>query len=707
MSGAKTATRSSNSNTNPTTAPTSSSSLNPSGYNNSKNLEATILVDLNKNQELSFMKAFRSWQDALYTQYSLRGELENIDRIYMRERDWTEDQIKSRIANRKGDSRKIQNVTVPVVMPQVNSALTYLSNVFLTGYPMFPVVADAANEDAASQLETIIQENATTTGWAQQLTMFFRDGLKYNLHAVECDWKQRTNWTIENDVKKPNSAGARKILWEGNCLKRMDLYNTFWDPRVHPSQMHEEGEFVGYTEIYSRIRFKKFCNSLYNRASKANVQAALRSQPIQGAIGASTTAPFGYYIPIINPFPFYNKTASLDWLNWANNTPSTMNGVNYTNAYSVTIIYARIIPDDYELAVPERNTPQVWKFVVINGQVILTAERLTNVHNYIPIFFGQPIEDGLDYQTKSFAQNVEDMQDISSALWNGAIASKRRLVGDRVLYDPSRIKEADINSTNPAAKIPVRQSAYGKPLNEAVYQFPFHDEQTDSLIQSSSAVINMANLINGQNPAQQGQFVKGNKTRHEYDDVMGHGNGQNQQLALSVEAQVFTPLKEVLKLNILQYQQSKTVYNTGKGQSVSVNPEDLRKTSVHFKVCDGLVPSDKVTGDDLLQTVIQQISTSEQLAGQYNLADAFTYLMKTQGLDLTPFQKSPAQLQYEQQMNAWQQTAATAAKAGTTFSTPQPQPSQQLQQEQQQKQQSGSSGIVATPTGSALESTQQ
>ena len=372
----------------------------PVGNRSSSAQESTILVALSKDQQEHIIKSAVSWQNSLVTQFSLRSEMENIDRIYMRERDWTEDQVKSRLANRRGDARKIQDVTVPIVMPQVNAALTYLTEVFLTGYPMFPVVADPANEDAALQLETIIQENATTAGWTLQLMKFFRDGLKYNLHAVECEWQQRATWTVENDITKPNSAAGRKVLWEGNVLRRMDLYNTFWDPRVHPSEMHTEGEFVGYTEIYSRTRFKKYCNDLYNRASPTTVMDALNSQPIQGSIGSSVNSPWGYYTPNVNPYPFYNKSATLDWLNWATNTPMNKLGVNYTNSYSVTKIYARIIPNDFGLSVPERNTPQVWKFVVVNGQVVLTAERLTNVHNFLPIFFGQPLEDGLDYQTK-------------------------------------------------------------------------------------------------------------------------------------------------------------------------------------------------------------------------------------------------------------------------------------------------------------------
>lgn len=666
--------------------------------------QSTIVVPINREQEQKIISTVLAYQNSLYSIFSLRGELENIDRQYMRERDWTDDQIKSRLANRRGDVSKIQDVNVPVIMPQVNSALTYLTNVYLTGYPIFPVAADPANADAALQMESIIQENVVTANWVPELLMFFRDGLKYNLHALECDWGTRSTWTVDNDLKSSTGVAPRKVLWQGNKIKRMDLYNTFWDPRVHPCDMHTQGEFAGYTEIYSRVRFKAFCNALFNQASKSAVVRALESGPIQGAVGASMNAPYGYYLPRINPFPFYNKGASIDWLNWASNTPMNSGGVNYTNAYSVTKVYVRILPSDYDFNVPEKNTPQVWKFYIVNGQVVLLAERLTNIHEFLPIFFGQPIQDGLDYQTKSYAQNVEDMQSIATALWRGYIASKRRLVGDRVLYDPSRISEKNINDTNPAAKIPVRPSAYGKPLGEAVYQFPFRDEQTDSLITGSNLVVNMANLINGQNPAQQGQFVKGNKTRHEYEDIMGHGNGQNQMLALSTEYNVMVPLKECIKLNILQYQQPGEIYNQQKQVQVTIKPEELRKYAVHFKVGDGMLPTDKLVSSDMLQVALQQLGAQgSPIAAEYNAGDIFSYLMKTQGMDLSPFKKSAAQLLYEQQLNAWQQAAAAAFKAGVDFNIPQPQPSPELVQEMQQKQQ----GVMpAGLVSQALESTQ-
>ena len=672
----------------------------------SDDIEATTLISLNKQQEEQIIKYAAMSQVTLTNQYSMRWNMEQLDREYMRENDWTPDQIKSRIANKGGDATRFQDLTVPIIMPQVQAALGYMVNVFLTGYPIFGVTSDPSNEDAALQMETIIGENSVTAGWARELTMFFRDGLKYNFCAIECDWAQENVWTIKTNPEAKSRVGADpvKTLWQGNKLKRLDLYNSFWDPRVAPSKMHRDGEFVGYTEIFSRSKFKAYMNSLYNKVPPANVMAALAAPAITGTIGTDSTAPFGYYQPIINPFPFFSRQSGFDWMSWATNTVTTSNGANFANIYSVTTFYARIIPADFDLRVPEKNTPQVWRFRIINGKVVLSAERMTNVHGYIPVFFGQPIEDGLDYQTKSFASNVSDMQYLASAMWRSYIASKRRLIGDRVLYDPSRIKEKDINSTNPSAKIPVRPSAYGKPLDQAVYQFPFRDEMTESLIQGSAAVISFANQINGQNPAQQGQFVKGNKTKHEYDDIMGHGNNNNQVMAMSFENTVFTPMKEVIKLNILQYQPEAVMYNPTVQSSVQISPTDLRKEAIHFKVSDGLTPADKMTGEDMMQTVLQTFGSSPQLAAGFNLAPMFVYSLKTQGLDLTPFAKSQAQQQYEQALNAWQQAAMQAAKSGAAFSTPQPQPSGAYAQELQQSQQNG--GAKPSVTSSALEATQ-
>lgn len=665
----------------------------------------TLPVVLKKPQEDSLLNYAKLAQQSLWSQYSMRAYLLEIDQVYMREKNWTEKQWKARLANRAGDQGKLQDVTVPIVMPQVEAALGYMVNVFCTGNPVFGVTADPQYEDQAMMMETVVAENAVTAGWVRQLMMFFRDGLKYNLHGLECSWEQRTSYSIETDAAARNSAKPKQGIWEGNVLRRLDLYNTFYDPRVHPAEIHSEGEYAGYIQMMSRVRLEKFIRNLWGKVQPSTKVRAFESAPTDISMTGGGSI-FGYYIPLINPFPLMqrNIVGSFDWMSWVSNEPQGPGKIRYNNAYQVMTLYARIIPYDFSIDVPDAKTPQVWKFIIVNNSVILFAEHLTNAHDFIPMFFGQPLEDGLDYQTKSFAQNSSDMQAVASAFMNGFIASKRRLVTDRVLYDPSRITKKDISSTDPAAKIPVRPSAYGKNLSESVYQFPFKDDQTESLISGISLVQRWADLINGQNPAQQGQFVKGNKTKHEYEDVMGHGNNKNQTMALMTEFQVFVPMKEAIKLNILQYQQDAEVFNQAQQAQVKVSTTDLRKAAVHFKVSDGIQPTDKLMDGDEWSAALQAIATpGSPIASGFNVAPLFSYLNKTRGVDLTPFEKSPLQVQFEQMQAQWQQVAMQAIKAGQP-APPQPQMPPELVQELQQRQQPG--GTPPSKTSQALESTQ-
>jgi hypothetical protein len=208
-------------------------------------------------------------------------------------------------------------------------------------------------------------------------------------------------------------------------------------------------------------------------------------------------------------------------------------------------------------------------------------------------------------------------------------------------YNPLYVREADINSDNPSAKIPVRPNAYGKPLSDAYYPIPFRDEDSTSFVQDGQQMMNFANYVSGQNQAQQGQFVKGNKTQTEYEDVMGKSSGRQQMMAQFIEAQIFVPFKEILKINILQYATPGQIYSAADKETYTIDPIELRKASLSFKVSDGLLPANKIIEGDTLQVAFQTIASVPALQQAYDLGSAFTYLMQSKNVDLSPFQRSP------------------------------------------------------------------
>lgn len=619
---------------------------------------ATPQIIPKKSQE-AILQFHRVCFDMMNEQWNIRYQLENIDRAYMREQDMTIEHLRARTANALGDSTRYQNVTVPIVKPQVEAAVTYQAAVFLSEAQIFGYVTSPETQDVAMAYAAINEENATRGGWKSELIKFFRDGFKYNLCALEVIWDRQVSWAVETDINF--SAGRqgipKEVIWQGNCLRRKDLYNMFWDTRYAPIDVYKNGEFVGYTELMSRIHLKKFINELPDKMV-ANIREAFEFG--LGAAGTSASGIESFYIPQLNPNALLNKDPrrGFDWMAWAGLLERPSGEINYRNLYEVTTLYARIIPQDFGLRVPSANTPQIWKFIVINHQVLIYAERQTNAHNFLPILFGQPADDGLSYQTKSLAMDALPFQQISSALVNSEMAARRRAISDRTLFDPSRVATDHINSDNPSAKIPIRPAGYGKPVQEAVYAFPFRNDQAGQTFSDVQVVMGMSDKLNGMNPVRQGQFVKGNKNNPEFAAVMAGATGPDQLRAMVLQDQVLTPVQHIIKLNILQYQSSGDIFSAQLGQPVKIDPVKLRNTAASFKTTDGLSTADKQIGGDEFNVSLQVIGSSPSIAPAYNIAPMFSYLMKTRNVNLTPFEKSPQQQAYENALNQWQAAAA-------------------------------------------------
>lgn len=641
---------------------------------------ATPLV-IKKNSQDAIIAFLRSCYDSYNNIWNIRSNMEIIDRAYMREKDYTKENQRAKLANRYGNPDKFQNVAVPVVMPQVESFVTYQSSVFLTGQPMFGWVAAPGQEDAALMYQAIIEENQTRGGWVQQFMMFFRDCAKYNQGILEVTWDRKVTAAIETaplgSTTTTSNGVPKEVIWEGNCIRRWDMYNSFWDTRVLPMDMPTKGEFAGTTEIMGRVQLKKFFAELPDKMVQ-NIQAAFESGLGSAGVTSANGGIESFYVPQINSDALINnydpRRSGPNWLQWAGVMERPDGEMAYKNNYEVTTLYARIIPQDFRLIVPGANTPQVWKFIIINHAIVVYAERQTNAHNLLPTLFGCPNNDGLGYQTKSFATNAIPFQDIASALVNSAMAAKRRAISDRGIYNPTLISAEHVNSDSPVAKIPMRPGAYGKSPQEAYMAIPFNDNVSGTSFQEMSQILNFANTVNGQNPAKQGQFTKGNRTQAEYDSIMANANGRDQVTSMLFEAQVFTPLKEILKINTMQYQAGITLYSPSAQQKVAVDPVALRKSFVAFKISDGLTPTDKLIDADSFTMAIQTMGSSEQIGAGYNLSPAFSYLMKTRNVDLTPFEKSPQQIAYEQAQGQWQQVVLQMAKQGLDAKQYPPQP---------------------------------
>lgn len=564
--------------------------------------------------------------------YNMRTRMQELDKIYQREVDLTSAQLRAKAANRNGDASKMQNVVIPVVMPQVESCLTELSEIFLGSYPIFPVVSKPQMQDTALQLETIVGEQSIRFGWHAEILQVMRDGLKYNLMACEVNWEDKRVYSLVNDAATNVRQGTpEETVFSGNAVRRVNPYNLILDTRVSPFDVHKSGEYVGYTDVISRIALKQLFAEL-DPTKTMNAREAYESG--MGMISTSS-ASNGFFIPQVNMNAMVTASeqvgagSTINWLAWAGLEDT--NSIRYADVYEKTVLYARIIPREHKIFGNRPNIPQIYKLIIINRKVIIYAERMTNAHGYLPILVAQPLEDGLGWQTKSFAENAAPFQALASALYNSGIESQRRKVYDRILYDPSRVSKADIDRTDPVARIAVKSEAYGKPVSEAVYQMPYRDDNVAQIFNVGQQILQMADVANGQNRVMQGQFQKGNKTRHEFQDVMDMSRARPRMIALVLESRFFTPLKEIIKTNILQRQQPTNLYNRNTKGNVPINPVKMRQIAAEFQLADGLVQADQYVNTELLKTLLNMAAQNPLLAQRWDVTGIVMYWMKLEG----------------------------------------------------------------------------
>ena len=611
---------------------------------------------------------------ARYTYYySIRAALQQADLVYYREQDKSVEHKRAQLANNLGDMSRFQDVEVPLAFDQVESWVSFMTDVFLSSSTIFDPVACPQYKDAAKMLKAVIKKQQKYWQWKKEFIKFFRNNAKYSLGALEVTWDKVATASIKTDIQFSAKHGKpENVIAEGNRVRNMDMYNTFWDTTVAPDRIPQDAEYVGYHELITRNAMHKYIATLGDDVIKENITAAY----------TSPTMISEYWIPQINPNALATTnsiTQGQDWFSFMGLEGNKDEGVAYKGQYLRTTLYARIIPSDFNINAPDKYIPQVWKLVFINFSVLIYAEKQDNAHDMIPVVFGCPNDDGIKYQVKSLLENVKPFQQLSSTVMNSEITALRRSISDRVIYNPVYLDKKAMESPNPTARIPIKPTGYlGVPINEMIFPIPFNDSMAGIRMQTVQTIAGMANQVSGMNNAQRGQFVKGNKTGQEFNTVMDNADSKSRTQAIALEDQVFEPIKQIVTFNILQYQGTDSIYHHDTKETIKVDPVVLRNAVFDFNLTDGESPADKEMAMDAWQVGMQAIMSNQQIGSAYNIGDMVSYLMLIKGADVDEFKKPAEQIAYEQAIQSWQQTVLQALKQNPDITQdklpPQPKP---------------------------------
>ena len=565
---------------------------------------------------------------------NFRGLMEIRDRAYIRQLNMTAKQLDAVRNTLAGKPSMMEDIVVPIIMPQIESSVAYKAGVFLSNPGVFGVVAPPQYMDAAMKFETTLMKQAEKFAWSRNLIRVFRNADKYNFGPAIVDWKSVPVRTLtEGDISQAAQRGKAKIehgSYQGNEIKAIDPYNCFFDPMVAPGDMHTDGEFFGYNELLTRTAFKRLVGGL-NLQNTAQLKEAYESGMQNFGSGTGSQAAKDFYIPSINHYFTMDaaaRTAVQDWGTWMGMSEKR-GDINYKDKYLITTVYCRACPSDFG---GQGNIPTIYKLKIANWQVVFYAEMLVNAHDYLPALIMTPQDDGLGYQTPSKLDNSMPYQNMASSMWGLTIESARRRVFDRLVYNSHYIDKKDIDPVSSVSRIPIRNAAM---LNfepgKAIFKIPYEDGAPTLGIQASQLISQMADESAGQNKVSRGQFQKGNKTSNEFQTTVDNSNARNQLEAVVIEHQFMVPAKEIIKSNTLQNQAVETIYNRDKNKAVEIDPTELRQAILDFDITDGVLPSDKLMNPEVMQVFMQTAQALPTITTEYDVLGMFLYWCKLKG----------------------------------------------------------------------------
>ena len=585
-----------------------------------------------------------------------RARLEKIDRLI--ERSYSPNSSSSLRDTFHEDQRKRieeEDVTIPVVGPQIATLTAQLSKIFLRTDPPVQMFSAPQAADIANQYNILYSRYSRKFQWRRNLLLILKDAVSYNFCAAEVRWKARAVRSIGSSVNTSTGKFRTATAFEeGEVIEHLHPYNVFWDGSVPLNEVSYRGAYAGYVKNYTRIALAQF---LRDEGIELSQDQWKDISKLEGV-----TAPLSYYTPKINQVPSAESpTPIFDEIF----DPSSKPKKTSVRTYNIITLYIRAIPMDFDIVQDGSTDINIIKLTMLNESTLLKYEVLDNAHNLFPIIFGQSDESSLGLNSFTIPEELAPIQNTATKLYNAEIASTRRLISDRAIYDSSLISKEEVNNPSPTAKIPLKQAMHGsfRP-SDAYFPIPYEDRALGVRLNFANSLLGFSSQITSANQVMQGQFVRGNKTAGEFNTTMAMAGDRLLSSAIFIDDQFFSPLRTILLSDTLQYQADIQVFDKEAGQFIQINMNELREQPLDFDIAAGLLPTDELASLEFFQVIMQTMMSRPDLDAEFKSIEALCYLAEMKGVKyLKRFLRSAEERQaiMQQQLamqSAQQQVAA-------------------------------------------------
>lgn len=528
-----------------------------------------------------------------------------------------------------GDPQAVKS-NLPISFIHLDDMMTYFAQTFAPSRGMFYHTGKPNETDDAAQIVTLMNNHAIYAGYYREILLSLFNLLKYNVGGWVVEWEkeERPKLTRQGNT----DTLTYEVGWQGNRIEAIDVYNHLRDPSVHPTRLHCDGEFSAIARVRSHywLQLRASQGRYFNcdnvlRENKGISNCTYYRNPPQEAQLDSDDA---------------RTTGGTNWISILSDV-----ALGQQSGYELVEICIRLNPTEFGLVprdqMAARNRYELWRFTVLNNEVVIEAQPLNNIHGYIPHMLGVLNDDLMGVAQKSTAEILDPLQQFASFLMNVHVVGTRKNLFGTTYYNPAAFDLKTIPEGEVAARIPLKPTYQGKDIRELV----FHDSGTLDTKQTLQDLDGVMSLISQFYPTQSLPSQIAGIDRAVTDQVAAVQQGANRRqhkAARLLDDSVFRPMRFAMYWNIVQFQpESAEITDFYTGKPVKINLESLRNTDLPFIIGQGLKSLDRQSAASMIQSIIFALIQAPQAAEGIDLLGLIDYWtsMLDVDMDMTQFRK--------------------------------------------------------------------
>lgn len=522
-------------------------------------------------------------------------------------------------------------MNLPLVFVHIDDMMTYFAQTFAPTSGMFYQTGKPQEQDSAKQIVTLMNNNAIYAGYYREVLLGLYSVLKYNIGGY------RVNWSKDMGPKlQKNSQGddvlTSQVVWQGNRLEAIDIYNLLPDPNVHPNRLHCDGEFCAQAMVRSKYWIqRKAADGMY-----WNCEDQLKED--------NGNNRWTYYVSPPQQANFESDdSGGTDWKAILSETQTTQGGPQY----ELVEISINLNPTEWGLVSGQdrktRDRYEQWKFTILNNRQIIAATYQNNIHGYLPYFFGMLNDDSMGTSAKSVAEILTPLQTFASSILNVHVKGNRKNLWGTTYYDPSMFDLDQVPDGDVAGRVKMKASSWGRDIRTGIYK----EDNTLDTKQTMQDLDSVMNIINQFFPTQSlpSQIASIDRAIDSQVAAVQQGaNKRQQKAARLLDETLFRFVRFTMYYNLIQYQQDQdevTDYFTG--NTIKIDLDALRNTDLPFIIGQGLKAIDRQTAAKSMQSIIFALIQAPQAQQGINLLGMINFWtsMIDIDIDMTQFAAQP------------------------------------------------------------------